>query len=151
MKPVLEICRRLPERRFEAGKPILTEDEKTGVLYVLIEGSVEILKGQFQIGTVAEPGAVFGEISLLLDCPHMATVKTLAPSRFYVISKAKDFLRKNPDMSLHVAALLAQRLRSVTGHMMEMKEQFKEAGNHLVMIHKVLDSLLSMQLPDDFV
>lgn len=151
MKSVLEICRALPERRFEAGKEILTEEKKTGVLYVLIEGSVEILKGQFQISTVAEPGAVFGEISLLLDCPHMATVKTLAPCRFYVINKAREFLKNNPELSLQVAALLAQRLRSVTGHMMEMKEQFKEAGNHLVMIHKVLDSLLSMQLPEDFV
>ena len=151
MKPVLDICRSLPERRFEAGKEILVEGKKTGVLYVLVEGSVEILKGEFQISTVAEPGAVFGEISLLLDCPHMATVKTLAPCRFHVVNKARDFLRKNPDLCIHLAALLAQRLRSVTGHMMEMKEQFKEAGNHLVMIHKVLDSLLSMQLPDDFV
>src|SRR5574339_332765 len=37
-----------------------------------------------RISVVDESGAVFGEISALLDLPHSAEVFTLAPSQFYV-------------------------------------------------------------------
>jgi hypothetical protein len=38
-----------------------------------------------QITTVAEPGAFFGEMSVLLARPHTATVRALEPSTFHVV------------------------------------------------------------------
>jgi CRP-like cAMP-binding protein len=84
---ILEQCRGLPERRFAAGSVLLAEGETSGLLFVLVEGEVEILKGTFQINTVADPGAIFGEISLLLDKPHMATVRAVSDCRVHVVER----------------------------------------------------------------
>jgi hypothetical protein len=68
-----------------------------------------VLKGDFQVTTVSEPGAIFGEISVLLDIPHMATVKALTASRAYVVQRADEFLQSQPDITYQLARLLAQR------------------------------------------
>ncbi|MBI3795814.1 MAG: cyclic nucleotide-binding domain-containing protein [Deltaproteobacteria bacterium] len=80
MREILSFCQKLPETTFSPGETLLAEGRKDKILYILIEGEVEILKGDFQINTVSEPGAIFGEMSVLLDIPHTATVKTLTPS-----------------------------------------------------------------------
>ena len=40
---------------------------------------------------MAEPGAVFGELSVLLDKPHTAEVRALEPSQFHVANAATLF------------------------------------------------------------
>ena len=40
------------------------------------------MKDETEIATVAEPGAVFGELSILLDQPHTADVLALETSQF---------------------------------------------------------------------
>lgn len=42
---------------------------------------------------ISEPGAVFGEMSVLLDQPHTATVKTDTDSVIVEIDDAASFLR----------------------------------------------------------
>ena len=81
MRTILSFCQDLPEAIFGPGEVLLAEGKKEELLYILIEGELEVLKGDFQINTVSEPGAIFGEISVLLDLPHMATVKALTPTR----------------------------------------------------------------------
>jgi len=58
---------------FDAGAVLLTEGRKTDRLYVVIDGVIEILRHGIQVALVNEPGAVLGEISVLLDVPHTAT------------------------------------------------------------------------------
>jgi CRP-like cAMP-binding protein len=58
---------------------------------------------------VAEPGAVFGELSVLLDQPHTADVRALEASQFHV-ADAAAMLRVDPIALLYVATVLAQRL-----------------------------------------
>jgi CRP-like cAMP-binding protein len=55
----------------------------TGRLLILRKGVVAVLKEGVEIATVTEPGAVFGEVSVLLDQPHMADVRALEVSQFY--------------------------------------------------------------------
>src|SRR5712672_1986278 len=83
MRTILSYCQGLPERICGPGDVLLVEKEKEGILYILIEGEIEVLKGDFQIATTSEPGAIFGEMSVLLDIPHTATVKTLTSSRMH--------------------------------------------------------------------
>ena len=78
MRAILPLCAAMPERAVPAGQTILQEGQRSGALYVLIEGSVEVLKGDVQVNTVSDPGAVFGEMSVLLDTP---TSPPCAPSR----------------------------------------------------------------------
>ena len=142
MNSILSLCEGIPETLFEAGNVLLGEGNRTGTLYVLIAGEVEILKGDFQVDTVSEGGAIFGEVSALLDIPHMATVRALTPLRAYRIEGAADFLHSHPTVALEVARLLAQRLSGVTNYLVDLKRQFEDQENHLGMVDEVLETLV---------
>lgn len=147
MNEILNKCSDLPEASFADGEIVMEEGKKGGGLYILAEGSVEILKQDFQINTVDSTGSLFGEVSVLLDLPHMATVKTLEPSRFYVAHNPGEFLKSHPEVHLHLSRLLAKRLNSVTSYLVDLKQQFEDREDHLGMVDDVLESLLHNQ-PD---
>jgi len=145
MATILSFCQRFPETNFGAGDVLLAEGQQTGILYILIEGNVEILKGDIQITTVSEPGAIFGEISILLNIPHIATVKTLAPSRIHVIERGSEFLQSNPDITYQISRLLALRLQGVTTYLVDLKRQFEDQEGHLSLVDTVLETLVHQQ------
>jgi CRP-like cAMP-binding protein len=145
MRTVLSFCQGLPEATFGPGEVLLAEGERTGILYILAQGNVEVLKGDFQVNTVAEPGAIFGEISVLLDIPHIATVKALAPTRAYVVERASEFLQSNTDVTYQLARLLAQRLYGVTSYLVDLKKQFEDHDNHFGLVDAVLETLVHQQ------
>jgi CRP-like cAMP-binding protein len=128
-----------------AGEAIIKDGDRSGRIYVLIEGAVEIVKGEVQINTVSEPGAIFGEMSVLLDAPHMATVRTLEPSRFHVAEDAKRFLDSDPALALEVSRLLARRLQAMISYLVDLKHQFEDHGNHLGIVDEVLETLAHHQ------
>lgn len=142
MQTIVDLCKGMPERTFAAGEVLLPEGGQTGRLYVLIDGEIEVLKGDIQIHLTAEPGAVFGEISALLDIPHIATARALRPSRVYMASDAGAFLRTNPQLAYGLCKLMAQRLHGMTSYLVDLKTQFEDHGTHLGMVHKVLSSLM---------
>ena len=147
MKPILDICAAssLPERSVSEGECILEEGLKDGALYILKEGAVEILKKDIQVNLVSSPGSLFGEVSVLLNRPHMATVKAMKPSTFYVAENAQEFLHANPEINLAIARLLATRLNSVTNYLVDLKDQFESHEDHLGMVDEVLESILHHQ------
>jgi CRP-like cAMP-binding protein len=145
MRTILSLCASMPERAVPAGETILREGERSGVLYVLIEGFVEVLKGDVQVNTVSDPGAIFGEMSVLLDAPHVATVRTLAPSRFHVSDDAARFLASDPAVGLAVSKLLARRLNAVITYLADLKRQFEGEDDHLDMVDEVLETLVHHQ------
>jgi CRP-like cAMP-binding protein len=138
----LECCKGLPELQAKPGDVLLAEGTTSGKIYVLIEGELQILRGDVEVATVGEPGAVFGEMAILLGAPHTATVKALAPSRLYVIDDAERFLAATPAMMGHIGRLLALRLHLATGYLADLKSQFAEHGDHLCMVDEVLESLM---------
>jgi CRP-like cAMP-binding protein len=99
----------LPVETHEAGDLILRKGQAAGKLFILKEGAVEVIDGGERIAHTSEPGAVLGEIGVLLDQPPMADVRVLEPSTFYVAA-GKVFLRVHREAALHVAELLARRL-----------------------------------------
>jgi len=122
MPSILETCQgRLPERTFGAGEVFIAEGTRAGMLFVLAEGTVEVVKGDYVINTFSDPGAVFGEISVLLDTVHSATVRTTAPSRFFLVGDPLEFMRSTPDVALGVARLLAKRLHAMTTYLVDLK------------------------------
>lgn len=145
MRSILSFCQGLPEKPLGPGEVLLDEGGKKGILYILIEGSVEVLRGDLQINTVSEPGAIFGEMSVLLDVPHMATVRTLTPSRVHVVERASEFLQLHTDISYQLARILAQRLHGVTTYLVDLKSQFEDRKDHLGMVDEVLETLVNQQ------
>jgi CRP/FNR family cyclic AMP-dependent transcriptional regulator len=145
LSSILERCRGLAERSFGAGSVLLAEGETSGLLFVLIEGEVEILKGTFQIATVTDPGAIFGEISLLLGKPHMATVRAVSDCRVHGVENAADFLKANPEVTFELSTLLAQRLHGLTTYLVDLKRQYEHHDDHLGMVDDVLETLSHQQ------
>src|SRR5947199_4774323 len=72
----------LPLATFQPGETVLAAGSKTGLLLILSKGAVTIVKEGVEIAKVTEPGAVFGELSALLDQPHAADVRALEISQF---------------------------------------------------------------------
>jgi len=130
-----------PVRTFAAGETVLGQGESTGVLLVLIEGSIEVVKDDVTVATASEPGAIFGDLSALLGIPHTAAVRALGESSFYVVDDPRAFLEMNPAACLHLCELLARRLDSVNKYLVDVKHQF--AGHdHLGLVDSVLDTLM---------
>lgn len=57
----------------DRGTNIITQGEKGEWLYVIQEGTVQFLVDNEDVG-VGEKGTIFGELSLLYDCPTAASV-----------------------------------------------------------------------------
>ena len=110
MRDILEYCIGGIRRDVTAGTEVLHEGGRTGHLYVLIEGRLEVVKGDTVVATLTEPGAVLGEMSVLLDAPHTATVRAAQDSVVYEIDDAASFMRQQPAVALIIARMLAQRL-----------------------------------------
>ena len=117
MSAILKLCQGVPLRTLAPGTILLAEGKHDRTLCVLVDGDVEILKDDFQVNTVSEPGAVFGEMSILLDTPHTATVRARTPCRVHMIEDGDAFLRSNKDMAYDLLKIMAGRLQGVTLHL----------------------------------
>src|SRR5260221_14293131 len=124
MPTVLDYCTGGIVREVSAGTLVIQEGSTTGHLYVLIEGRVEVLKGDIIVATITDPGAVLGEMSVLLDQPHSATVRAASDSTIYEFSDAAAFLREQPAVALLIARLLAQRLNVATTYLAAIMQQY---------------------------
>ncbi|MGH9891256.1 MAG: cyclic nucleotide-binding domain-containing protein [bacterium] len=102
---VLDLCGSLPVRTFGPGEVVLREGERSGLLFIMVSGTVEVVKGEIRINTVCEPGAFFGEMSVLLDAPHMATVRTVESTTFHVTEDPLAFLRSSPAIAMDLSRL----------------------------------------------
>jgi CRP/FNR family cyclic AMP-dependent transcriptional regulator len=142
---ILDLCAAVPIRTFEPGSVLLAEGKKSGLLYVLVEGQLEILKRDFQINIVSDPGAIFGEISVLLDIPHMATVRAITPCRAHVIDDGQAFLRSQNELALDLSKLLAHRLVGITSYLAEIKSEYEEQKDHLEMVNLIVETLAHEQ------
>ncbi len=142
---MLELCKALPVRTFGPQQVVLQEGQRSGLLYVLVSGSVEVVKGDVRISTISQPGAFLGEMSVLLDAPHMATVRTLEASTLHVTGDPDAFLQSSPAISMELSRLLARKLNLVSTYLADLKRQFAESGDHLEMVDEVLEGLLHHQ------
>ena len=116
---VLEKVSSFPLRAFERGDIVLSEGSDTHRMLFLNRGAVDVVKDEVQLTRVTEPGAVFGDMSVLLGQPHSADVLAVEPSSFYIVDQAEDFLRQEPLVALYVATVLARRLDEVNRHLIQ--------------------------------
>jgi CRP-like cAMP-binding protein len=130
------------KKSVEAGTVLLPEGANTGRLYVLVDGAVEISRGGIVFASSNDPGAIFGEMSVLLNLPHTATVKTTSPATVYEIPNAAAFMESDPAIALMIAKTLAQRLYTSTTYLVDLKKQYAGHSNHLGMVSDVLASLV---------
>jgi CRP/FNR family transcriptional regulator, cyclic AMP receptor protein len=127
----------LPVVKHVAGVAVLTAGAKTGRLFFLRSGAVEVVKDGVRIAKVSAPCSVFGEQAALLDQPHTAYVRTLEPSEFNV-ADAPAILGGDPTVALYIAAILARRLDAANQSLIEIKRQL-QAGEARSEIGKTVE------------
>ncbi|MGB5181371.1 MAG: cyclic nucleotide-binding domain-containing protein [Xanthobacteraceae bacterium] len=135
----------LPLVTYQAGETVLADGSKTGRLLILKKGAVAIVKEDTEIARVSEPGAVFGELSALLDQPHTAEVCALERSQFHV-ADAAGLLARDPMAVLYLATVLARRLDGANHALIQLKSQLQAGQPHSVVTKTVekMEGLLAI-------
>jgi CRP-like cAMP-binding protein len=128
----------LPFETYQAGDTVLDARSTTGRVLILTEGAVAVVKDGIEIARVMEPGAVFGELSVLLDQPHSADVRAVETSQFHV-TDAASFLQ-DPTALLYVATVLARRLNSANQTLVDLKRQIR-AGHSRAEIQETVEKM----------
>ena len=98
----------LPLETYQAGETVIADGSRTARVLILKKGAVAIIKEDTEIAKVTDPGAVFGEFSVLLDQPNKVDVRTLETSQFHV-ADATVLVKQNP-IAAHVTMVLARQL-----------------------------------------
>ena len=106
------------KRRFRRGEIIVEHGRKSNALYILLTGRARVLtadsRGREVILAVLQSGDYVGEMSLIDDEPHSATVRAEVQTDMLLLGRA-EFTRclpENSSLSYAIMHGLVQRLRS---------------------------------------
>ncbi len=150
MNSLLDHCRELDLIEYPKGEVLFHEGDQANRILILSEGAIEVYRDEVMITLTTEPGAIFGEMSVLLGIPHTASVRAAAPSKLYIIDEAYQHVHENPSFLFPIARLLARRLKNSTDYLVDLKRQFAGQKDHFGMVDEVLDSLIHQQ-DEDFI
>jgi CRP-like cAMP-binding protein len=129
MASVLALTRSQPQRMLSAGEALITEGDSGGELYVLEVGRLTVERDGIVIANIADPGALIGEMSVLLGVDHSATVRADGPCTVRVIEDAVSFLERTPLMALHVATLACERLDRTSALVVQLRKEAEEKAD----------------------
>ncbi len=141
---MLTLSAHLPEVELDAGQAVVREGGAGGAIWVLVSGALLVRKGDVPVNTISQPGALVGEMSVLLGADHGATVETTEPSRLRVAADGHDLL-SDPAVTNLVAVGLAERLNFVTSYLADLKDQYGDAPG-LSMVSEVVTRLAQFQV-----
>jgi CRP-like cAMP-binding protein len=146
MEEMLALSAHLPEVSFEAGQAVVREGDAGGAIWVLVSGALQVRKGPVLVNTITRPGAVVGEISVLLGSPSSATVIATEPTRMRLAADGRALLASQAAVTHLLAVGLAERLHFVTTYLADLKQQYGDAPG-LAMVSDVLSELAQRQGP----
>jgi CRP-like cAMP-binding protein len=129
------------------GEVVITEGEPAGRLLVLVSGGVVVEHDGVPFARIDHPGAVFGEMSVVLGKPATATVRAEGDVELRVVDDPETFLSEHPGAALAVLRTTAGRLDGLTQYLVDVKRQYADAGDHLGMVDQILDRLVHHQAP----
>lgn len=98
---------------------IINEGDRSDSIFITVSGKVKVFlhgeDGREVVLNMHGPGEYFGEM-VLDEGPRSASVMTVEPSRFLVISKAdfRQFLSTHPDFAMKLINRLMSRIRALT-------------------------------------
>jgi CRP/FNR family cyclic AMP-dependent transcriptional regulator len=134
----------LPVATYRAGETIMSDGSKTGRLFFLKSGEVEVLKNSAVLARRDEPGVVFGELAALLDRPHGADVRAVRDSDFHVADV--ELLEKDPIALLAVARILARRLVTTNANLVALKNEL-QTGPSSSAVRNVIAKMEQILIP----
>lgn len=114
------------QKTFESKTVIFKEGGEGTDLYILVKGSVSVLKGIKKVAEIKDPGSYFGEMSPLLNTPRTATIVTNEISTFMIIP-AKNLNVLINDAGIKLAKILAGRVGDTTQRLVKAQDERNEA------------------------
>jgi CRP/FNR family transcriptional regulator, cyclic AMP receptor protein len=106
------------KRRFRRGEIVVEQNKKSNALFILLTGRARVLtsdtRGREVILAVLQPGDYVGEMSLIDNEPHSATVRAEVQTDILILGRT-EFARclpENSSLSYAIMRGLVQRLRS---------------------------------------
>jgi CRP/FNR family transcriptional regulator, cyclic AMP receptor protein len=144
---LLQLCADLPLEHVPAGAVLLAEGEPPARLLVLVSGTVVVERDGTPFARVQFPGAVFGEMSWVLDKPATATARASTDVVVHVVDDPERFFTERPGAALGVLQVTAARLDGLTQYLVDVKQQFAGHDDHLAMVDGILTSLVHHQAP----
>jgi CRP/FNR family transcriptional regulator, cyclic AMP receptor protein len=114
-------------------------------MYVLASGSVTIERDGVVISRIDTPGAIFGEMSVVLGSPATAGVRAASTVICHVIEDPEAFLTEQPGAAWAVLRMTASRLDGMTKYLVDVKRQLAEEEGHLGMLGQIVDTLVHHQ------
>jgi CRP/FNR family transcriptional regulator, cyclic AMP receptor protein len=108
-------------RSYPAHAVLVTEDDRSDALYIILRGRVKAYgaaeDGREVVYATQGAGEYFGEMTLD-GGPRSASVMTLEPTTCAVVpgAEVRDFLATHPDFALHLIRKLIRLARHATGN-----------------------------------
>ena len=143
---MLDLSADLPEVHLAPGDVLLEDGSRTGSIWVLVNGELAVSKHGVTVNSIDRPGALIGEISVLLGSAHTATVAATRPTTLRYAADGARLLSTDPAISHFVAVGLAERLDFVTTYLADLRTQYGDAPG-LAMVPDVLRRLAERQGP----
>jgi len=116
-------------RSYKPNEPVFLENEPSTGMYLILHGEVKVMRRtltgeQMQVAMMGA-GQTMGEISLLLNQPHSATViaKTELEASLLTNSRLDDLRREDPELALRLFEILAFTLAN---HIIDQNRQLDE-------------------------
>jgi CRP-like cAMP-binding protein len=147
MTQMLELAADLPLLELAAGDVLIDEGAQPGPMYVLARGSVTVERDGVAFARIDAPGAIFGEMAVVLHQPATATVRAATDLAVHVIADPESFLVERPGAALQVLRMTASRLDGLTQYLVDVKAQFADEQGHLGMVGEIVDTLINHQAP----
>jgi CRP/FNR family transcriptional regulator, cyclic AMP receptor protein len=120
---ILPLAKPYPVRALAPGETLIEAGEAGGELYVLQSGRLSVVREGIEIAGISEPGALIGEMSVLLGVDHSASVRAVGAAEVRVIENGIGFLEATPIVALHVATLACQRLDATSALVVQLRKQ----------------------------
>jgi CRP/FNR family cyclic AMP-dependent transcriptional regulator len=102
MTDLLEFCADLPVESTSAGEVLIEEGSQLRRMFVLVSGSGTVERDGVPIARIDTAGAVFGEMSVVLEKPSTATLRAHSDVRVRVVDDPLTFLVEQPGAALAV-------------------------------------------------
>lgn len=139
---ILERTSTVPEVTLADGDLLLRQGERSGALYVLVAGGLEVQRRGRGVVRMSDVGTLVGEIGWLLDSPATADVVAVGSTVVRRIGDADRFLAEVPEFAKYLATLLAERLWQISSYLSDLQEQFADQGEVLGLVPAVVAGLL---------
>jgi CRP/FNR family transcriptional regulator, cyclic AMP receptor protein len=99
-------------REFAAGTTIFKAEEPGDVMYVVLEGEVDIHRKDQVLETV-KVGGLFGEMALVDNMPRSAAAMTRTACKLAVVDQERflSLIQSTPAFAIQIMTVMSERLR----------------------------------------